>query len=884
MRKVLTATFILVFCLGFQSFGQISEGGQPVSFTNSNIPVEFDFIQIQKPNISIIEIEDKADEKNGTFRKNARILPTLLNMNNSGVWTELKDGGRLWRLKIKSEGALALAVYYNEFYLPPKSKLFLYNADKQHVLGAYTESNNPDNGFFANELIQGDEVTLEYYEPAGISKTAEIQIDGIAYVYRDIVFSFTKSIDGFGDSGYCQVNVNCSPEGSDWQDEKRGAVRIFLISGSSGGWCSGSLINNVKQDCTPYLLTADHCGMGASASNFSQWVFYFNYESSGCSNPSSAPSYNSKTGCVKKAAGGNGGSTGSDFLLLELNSDIPSSYNAYFNGWDKRNIVSHSGVSIHHPMGDIKKISTYTTNLSSYQWGSASGSHWLVYWTGTANGHGVTEGGSSGSPIFNSEGRIIGDLTGGSSYCSQTGNPDLYGKLSYSWQSNGTSASQRLKNWLDPDDTGIETLNGKENDCGLSAPDADFVVSDTLVILGSTVNFTDLSEENPHHWYWNFESATVDTSIQQNPYSVYFDSIGSFDVTLIVWNDYGFDTLTFVDYITVVPVPADLDIINHSISQNILVEGDSVSLTANVKNHGQSPAISNYLKFYLSDNSYYDASDLLLDSVLVIALNNQQTVSLEKQVQIPFGTTPGNYFIIYMVDADNVVFEGNENNNTALKVITVLEALPDFQIENIAVDSSQIHPGASTAATCQVLNSGNIDGIAGEMKVYLSDNSTYESSSDELLYTENYVSLPENSADSLSFSLQIPFSTSYGDYYLLFIADANNQQAELSETNNLSFEEIRVLYPLNIEELVFDNDFNLVPNPNSGVFSLLFNNDDIEDLSIEIINILGETVYSEKHNRFQEKINFDLKYLRNGIYFLKVKIDGEITTKPFVKE
>ncbi|MEA3443911.1 MAG: T9SS type A sorting domain-containing protein, partial [Bacteroidota bacterium] len=90
--------------------------------------------------------------------------------------------------------------------------------------------------------------------------------------------------------------------------------------------------------------------------------------------------------------------------------------------------------------------------------------------------------------------------------------------------------------------------------------------------------------------------------------------------------------------------------------------------------------------------------------------------------------------------------------------------------------------------------------------------------------------------------------------------------------------------PLNIEELVFDNDFNLVPNPNSGVFSLLFDNDDIEDLSIEIINILGETVYSEKHNRFQEKINFDLNYLRNGIYFLKVKMDGEIATKPFVKE
>ena len=73
---------------------------------------------------------------------------------------------------------------------------------------------------------------------------------------------------------------------------------------------------------------------------------------------------------------------------------------------------------MHHPSGDIKKISTYSSNLNTSGWnGNGVQSHWRVYWTSNSNGHGVTEGGSSGSPIFRANGRIMGTLTGGGSYC-----------------------------------------------------------------------------------------------------------------------------------------------------------------------------------------------------------------------------------------------------------------------------------------------------------------------------------------------------------------------------------------------------------------------------------------------------------------------------------
>ncbi|MFV0468135.1 MAG: T9SS type A sorting domain-containing protein, partial [Dysgonomonas sp.] len=84
-------------------------------------------------------------------------------------------------------------------------------------------------------------------------------------------------------------------------------------------------------------------------------------------------------------------------------------------------------------------------------------------WDATTTAHSVTAGGSSGSPIFNKEGLIVGTLTGGNSYCSQTqdGGPDsedYYGKMSYHW--NNSKGAKQMKDYLDPDNTGILKLVG----------------------------------------------------------------------------------------------------------------------------------------------------------------------------------------------------------------------------------------------------------------------------------------------------------------------------------------------------------------------------------------------------------------------------------------
>lgn len=423
-------------------------------------------------NLTEAERQDKNDSKTGDLPKFSRSIYTNINLNNSGSWAVLPDGGRVWRVKIASAGALALIPFYDRFYLPEGATLHIYSPNKEEMYGAFTQADNPENGYYCTGLLHGEECIIEYYEPASQRGKGQLSINEVGYAYRWIKpFKADDGGRGFGDADACQVNVNCS-EGANWQDEKRAVVRILVQSSQGQGFCSGTLVNNVRQDCTPYLLSAQHCSEGTTTNQYAQWVFYFNYEAPTCTNPAGQGTLAQKTvvGCSKKAdSNDNGGATGSDFLLLQLNSQPSSTYNVYYAGWNAVNTASSSGVSIHHPDADIKKISTYTTATVSDKWGSATGSHWRVRWAATTNGHGVTEEGSSGSALFNAQGQVIGQLTGGNSFCTSTNSPDLYGKFSYDWTSNGAAANRQLKAWLDPDNTGATALGGTNAPCGVVA-------------------------------------------------------------------------------------------------------------------------------------------------------------------------------------------------------------------------------------------------------------------------------------------------------------------------------------------------------------------------------------------------------------------------------
>ncbi|MBN2173058.1 MAG: T9SS type A sorting domain-containing protein [Bacteroidales bacterium] len=462
--------YLLLFTFAFTSniaLGQLAVKGTPESFQNDFLSGYFQEISLPIPDLSNLKDIDFND-KLSMPHPFSRLISVKLNPENSGTWEWTDQGKPVWRLKVRCEGALALSLYFSDFYLPEGAELYIYNEDHKQLKGAFTSLNNPLSRLFATDLVIGDALIMELNLSGEPDELLAMEISDIGYAFRDVPNYLNSK--GFGSSDFCEINVGCSPEGDNWQDERRGVVRIKVRVGGQAYWCTGSIINNTSLDLKPYVLTADHCafkyGNYATPENLNQWIFYLNYESPTCTNPDQEPPYFSMVGATKIAYGGNQGQTGSDFYLVLLNENIPDQAGVYFNGWNAQDAPSSNGVTIHHPEGDIKKISTYTSQPQTFDFlSNGIFSHWEVFWSQTQNNWGVTEPGSSGSPLFDNQGRIIGTLSAGYAACEPSGffgpdKPDYYGKFSYHWVSNGTDDTLQLKPWLDPNNTGMTAIGG----------------------------------------------------------------------------------------------------------------------------------------------------------------------------------------------------------------------------------------------------------------------------------------------------------------------------------------------------------------------------------------------------------------------------------------
>jgi hypothetical protein len=477
-KRLLLLTALLFLVLSF-GFSQSQLPSLTKVIFDKNIPLTI----ISAPDLNAIQQEDITRDKNGVLYRIGVDRTANITLNNTGLWKTLPNGDRQWQMHIKSPGAEAISFLFEVFKIYGGTTLNIQDVTGKPLHNTLT-SKDVESHFMQNAaLCFGDEMILTLHEPA-YTKASEILIDRIIYNYRS---TGNPSVQKINESDACEINVNCSPVGDNWQDEKKGVARIYVVEGGGAGWCTGSVVNNTALDCKPLFLTALHCGVSATTANMNQWKFYFRYESTNCTNPSTAGTLDDYfiSGCVRLAdAADGGGTTGSDFLLVQMGTLAnqaatittmkSANFSCYWNGWDANTTATTGGACIHHPAGDIKKISTFNGTTVSTTWGgSVSSTHWRITWSANSNGHGVTEGGSSGSPLFNnSSGRIIGTLTGGGSYCTALTSPDIYGKMSYHWMSNGTPNNERLKTYLDPGNTGLLVLNGSANPCSASGLDA----------------------------------------------------------------------------------------------------------------------------------------------------------------------------------------------------------------------------------------------------------------------------------------------------------------------------------------------------------------------------------------------------------------------------
>jgi lysyl endopeptidase len=420
-------------------------GGLPISTKNILDQKQIQQWVYTQPDISALQAEDAITDEQGVapwrFGFNNH---TNLNTTNSGSWFDLPNGARLWLVKVKCEGALTVNLTFEQTNIPQGNQLFVYNVSKDFILGAFTQQHIYD-GQLGTELIPGEEAVLEYYV-APNNNIGYVQLATVTHGYRTANEYIEKA---FGSSGSCNMNVNC-PDGMSWTPQRNSAV--MLVSGSSG-FCSGALINNTQNDGKPYVLTANHC-----YSNPATWVFRFNWQAMNCNNPASSPTFQSLSGAVLRSR-----RTPSDFCLVEItgglvNGTVPLDYNPYFSGWDNSGTIPTATVSIHHPSGDIKKIAfdDAAPSISQGMGSSEANSTWTVEWDRNT----TTEGGSSGSPLFDQNHRIIGQLWGGGASCQNLSAPDYYGRVSSSWAPTGSNSTNQLKFWLDPSNSGAAFIDG----------------------------------------------------------------------------------------------------------------------------------------------------------------------------------------------------------------------------------------------------------------------------------------------------------------------------------------------------------------------------------------------------------------------------------------
>lgn len=335
---------------------------------------------------------------------------TQFTLQNSGSWYAMPNGDRVWRLMLHCPDALSINLQFSQYVIPEGARMFLYN-EAGTVRGSFTAQSNPGHTAFGTAPLEGDRITVEYIEPPAVAGQGQLTISNVVHGYRLLGKGNERS---FGDSGPCNVNTVC-PEGDQWRPEIRSVAHVIL----GGGVCSGALLNNCANDSTPYFLTANHCTQGNNTN--ASWVFVFNWESPVCTPTQNASMDHSITGCDKLLE-----NPPTDAAFLRLSSKPPADFHPFFAGWDKSGTAPDTVHCIHHPHGDIKKISHSngpfaTQNIDV---GNGPADCWHVpQWNS-----GTTEPGSSGSALWDQNHHVIGQLYGGQASCSNNVN-DYFGRF-----------------------------------------------------------------------------------------------------------------------------------------------------------------------------------------------------------------------------------------------------------------------------------------------------------------------------------------------------------------------------------------------------------------------------------------------------------------------
>lgn len=395
--------------------------------------------------------EDDANQ-DGPYRF-ATSVSVNFSMENSGEWYDL-DKKKVWVLRIKSPGAKSISLALEYPQLPETSKLYVICESEGLVSGPMHDGNIPSLPLTPTEIFPKDEVLLYYEEPYTAEYPINIKISKLSYGYK-----LDKSN---GQSLPCQIEVT-DQEGDCFRMEQLAVAKLLFYDDGPGepetSICTSTLINGLGQDITSsaMLITANHCtvdvqtlqskDLSNTRARFKDWA----------GNNSWVTFY----GMTEIAATGNI----SDGSLLRLDQST-AGRELFYLGWSRSGNSTNESTIIHHPMGDVMKISwdggISVPNSGALNFGAyfiPVGQAWTYSYGDLNDSPAALEQSSSGSAMLDQNHLIIGQIKGGDpfSLCSATGD-QFAGRFDFSWNT-GTTPDTRYSDWLDPMNTGVQTLN-----------------------------------------------------------------------------------------------------------------------------------------------------------------------------------------------------------------------------------------------------------------------------------------------------------------------------------------------------------------------------------------------------------------------------------------
>jgi lysyl endopeptidase len=412
-----------------------------------------DMFMLPAPDLAKLQLEDA--KAGGAYRYGIQIPVKGFAFDgrelSKSSWSRGKDGVSRFVWNIAAPGARTLDFHFSRLALPEGATLILRGEGEDNLRKITAEALSGGAGYWA-PYIAGEKVAIELHVPTALRAQARVELASVTHGYRGLF----ESAEGMQKSGSCNVDVAC-PAGAGWTDQIDSVGHYTFSQGGSSYVCTGSLMANTAGTTVPYFLTANHCLSTAAVA--STVVVYWNYQSATCRTPGSSasgtPLAKSIASHTQSGASLISTNAASDFALLRLNADVPAASNPYWSGWDASGATPSSAVGIHHPAGHEMRIAVEDQALAISGYSGAAGtSHWRVIdWD-----QGTTEGGSSGSGLWDQNKRLVGQLHGGSAACGNNLS-DYYGRLSVSWAGGG-SAATRLRDWLDPNSSGQTSIAG----------------------------------------------------------------------------------------------------------------------------------------------------------------------------------------------------------------------------------------------------------------------------------------------------------------------------------------------------------------------------------------------------------------------------------------